>query len=52
MPRPTAQDLAFHGAGVLVRLGCDDDADGDAVADSDDHDANDDDADDDEHKWK
>ena len=50
------QDLAFHGAaGVLGRLGCNDDADGDA--DTDDDDANDDDADDnavddDEHKWK
>ena len=46
------QDLAFHG---WNRLGCNDDADGDA--DSDDDNANDDDADDnavddDEHKWK
>ena len=45
----------MHGAGVLGRLGCNDDADGDA--DTDDDDANDDDADDDvadndEHKWK
>ena len=46
------QDLTFHG---WRRLGCNDDADGDA--DSDDDNANDDDADDnavddDEHKWK
>ena len=45
----------MHGAGVLDRLGCNDDADGDA--DTGDDDANDDDADDnavdgDEHKWK
>ena len=51
-PRPKIWP-SIHGAGVLGRLGCNDDADGDA--DSDDDDANDDDADDnavddDEHK--
>ena len=53
----STQDLAFHGAGLLGRLGCNDDADGDADTDdgdaNDEDDVNDDDAvDDDEHKWK
>ena len=53
--RPTAQDLAFHAAGVLLNHGChhvaDDDADSGDDDDADDHDVGDnDDADDDEHK--